>query len=166
MSEATISLYKPSTRIRRTLEDISRRAEMLIVLDDILGDEEVSCYDTSDYEGEVSRPRMVLMPGNADAARKMVGRLIRAFGFKPRIKKESDTDLKARFEFAGFVVEVHDYRTANCRLVEQEVELPAEEERVVVTPARPARTEKKMVLVCDEGEVQEPREQPAEEVPF
>lgn len=159
-----IELYKPRTAIRDILTKTASLAEILIMLDDALGDESFPCFDTIDYSNGSNLPRVCFCPPTPEDARRITGRLIRAFGFGPKVKKEDDTSLRARFEFAGYTVEVLGYRTANCRLVEKEVKVPATKKRVI--PAQPARVEKKMVLVCDKGESAPAAEPEPEEVPW
>lgn len=102
-----------------------------------------------------------IWPDDENESRKTVGALIRALGIKPVFRKWDDAQAEARFELDGLTIMVNKYKGRNCRIVHEDVVLPAEPEKII--PAKPERTEKRAVMKCDTDEPEAPA---AEQVPY
>lgn len=164
--------WKTNTRLRRQLFDLSEVVPIMLQIEAALGDSDVAFhYGTWPWYGG----RYVqLMPDNDADARRIVGKLIRAFRSKPKIKKVGDDQMESEWAIAcsdmTVLVTVKGYKPKTCRYEEVIVEVPAEEARTetVHHAAVPAHTTTKRVLVCDDvaPEAEETSETKIEEAPF
>lgn len=107
-----------------------------------------------------------ITPTNDEHARRIVGKLIRAFRAQPEIVKPTDDTMESRWKIEGVDVTVKGYKPKTCRYEEVEVEVPEQEARIetIHHEAVPAHTKMKRVLVCDDV-APEPATA-TEEVPF
>lgn len=148
--------WKTNTRLRRQLFDISEVVPIMLQIEVALGDADVAvCYGTWPWHGG----RYVqLTPDNDDDARRIVGKLIRAFRSKPKIKKVGDDQMESEWAIACsdmiVLVTVKGYKPKTCRYEEIEEEVPEQPERTetIHHEAIPAHKKTKRVLVCDDVE--------------
>lgn len=105
-------------------------------------------FSTS-WDSLTSKKTVDVWPESTEIARKVVGSLIRAMKTTPVFQKWAEDRAEARFPFGDILIRVNSYQGANCRLVEIDVVIPAEPERVVAST--PERIEKKLVMECNEG---------------
>ena len=161
--------WKTDTNLRKYLYDMSEFVPVLLTLERALKTDNPAILCGFVYHKYVD-----LTPKDDAHARRLVGKLIRAFKAQPSVKKvegaEGET-MESYWVIDGVIVTVKGYLQKTCRYEEVEVELPAEPERVdtVIHAAKPARTVKRRVIVCDEkDEKQIPEEVVAAggEVPF
>jgi hypothetical protein len=171
-ADGMLSLWKDNTHVRRHLLAYADFVPVLLAVERALGDEDVEtsvgCYTLTRW--------IDLKPKDDAHARRLVGALIRALHAQPAIIKVETAEgeaMESRWNLDGTVVTVKGYKPKTCRYEEVVVELPAEEEKVetVVTPAKPARVEKRRRIVCDGAETQDAAEvthalAAEEEVPF
>lgn len=149
-----VSPWKNNTPLRKHLLRLCPVVEVMVKLDEILGDEFVGIDWSSRWSFETA---YVMVECTDEAiARLMVGKLIRGFGFKPKVKKVADDQLQAVFEFDSANVFVTGYKPKTCRYEEIEIKVPATRRRIEkkVIPASKARIEKRRVLVCDDVKVE------------
>jgi hypothetical protein len=164
--------WKTNTRLRRHLFDLSEIVPIMLQIEAALGDADIAVhYGTWPWHGG---RYIQLTPADDAEARRVVGKLIRAFKAKPKIKKTGDAEMESEWTIAcsdmTVLVTVKGYKPKTCRYVETVVEVPAQEARteIVEHAAVPASTTIKRVLVCDDAapEAEETPENKPEEVPF
>lgn len=164
-----IKLWKDNTPLRRHLLRLCPVVEVMVKLDEVFGDQQISIDWSSRWSFETA---YVLVECNSEEeARSAVGKLIMSFKKKPKVKKVSDDQLQAIFEFEEANVIVTGYKPKTCRYEEIEIKVPAQRRRIEkkVIPAQKAHIEKRRVLVCDDvkSEPQIPQEvESVSEVPF
>lgn len=146
--------WKTDTRLRRQLFDLSEMVPIMLQIEAALGDEDVAFhFGVWPWHGG----RYVqLTPDNDADARRIVGKLIRAFRAKPTIKKTGDAEMESEWQIKcsdmHVLVTVKGYKPKTCRYEEVVVEVPEQEARTetIHHEAVPAHTTKKRVLVCDD----------------
>lgn len=140
-------IYKTNTLLRRTLLDLAEFVPVMLACERALQDEDAGMSYTCEYWGQY-----INFAANNDAhARRIVGKLWRTFG-KPQIEKPTEDTMRARWQVGKIRISVDGYKPKTCRYEETKVELPAEPERVEIVEAKPARTERRRVLVCDDAQ--------------
>lgn len=168
-----LSPWKDNTALRRGLMRMADLASALLKIERAFDDEDIDVDYSSRWSFE--KPYAHINCDEEEKARRVVGKLIRALKMNPKMKKVADDAINAVFELEGAEIVVVGYKPKTCRYEEIEVSLPAEPERIETTvhDAKPARIEKRRVLVCDDAtpETQEPEEVAAaagdnNEVPF
>lgn len=143
-----VSLWKTNTKLRKALFDLSEFVPIMLKLETALQDDDVTIWwHVWDFDKQIE-----LSPRDEEHARKIVGKLIFAFGRKPQIKKVSDDALESFWSLDGGTVTVKGYKPKTCRYEEIEVKVPATRRRIEkkIIPAQKARVEKRRVLVCDD----------------
>lgn len=157
--------WKTDTNLRMYLYNMSEFVPVLLMLERALKTDNPGIMCGFTYMRYVD-----ITPTDDSHARRIVGKLIRAFKAQPEIRKPTEDAMESVWKVDGTIVTVKGYLQKTCRYEEVEVELPAEPERIdtVVHEAKPARKEKRRVIVCDEkDEKQVPQEvAAASEVPF
>jgi hypothetical protein len=160
--------WKTNTKLRRHLFDLSEIVPIMLQIEAALGDIDVGIYYGS-WPWHGGR-YVQLTPADDAEARRVVGKLIRAFKAKPTIKKTGDDEMESEWAIycsdMKVLVTVKGYKPKTCRYVEIEEEVPEQPERTetVHHAAVPAHTKTKRILVCDE--VAPEPEAATEEVPF
>lgn len=164
---STILPWKTDTTLRKQLYLLSEFVPVMLKIEAALqSDNPGIWWHCWEWDREIE-----ITPKDEEHARKIVGKLIFAFGSKPDIKKISDDELVSEWKIEGTVVKVKGYKPKTCRYEEIEVKVPASRRRIEkkVIPAQKARIEKRRILVCDDAktEPQVPEEvKVVNEVPF
>lgn len=162
-----LSPWKTNTDLRQTLFDLSEFVPVMLKIEAALQDDNPSIWwHCWSWDKEIE-----LTPRDEEHARKIVGKLIFAFGKQPEIKKVADDQLESSWTIEGTNVKVKGYKPKTCRYEEIEVKIPAQKRRIEkkVIPAQKARVEKRRVLVCDDvtpKPLVQDDVQSTEEVPF
>lgn len=148
--------WKTDTALRQYLFAMSEFVPVLLTIERALKTDNPGILCGFTYMKYVD-----LTPKDDAHARRIVGKLIRAFKAQPEIRKPTDDTMESVWRVDGVIVTVKGYLQKTCRYEEVEVELPAEPERIetVIHEAKPARKEKRRVIVCDDkDEPQVPQE--------
>lgn len=169
----TLLPWKTNTKLRRQLFDLSEVVPLMLKIEAVMGDEDLDVmFGVWPWHGG---RYIQLTPKNDEHARKVVGRLIRAFRAKPAIKKTGDDEMESNWwiDCSGDVkvlITVKGYKPKTCRYEEVVVQVPEQPERTetVHHEAIPAHTTTKRVLVCDDAapKAEETTEEKTQEVPF
>lgn len=135
-------------------EEIRRYQEKISFMEGL--PEEVDTYVFSIYWGWEGNLHLNTV-GDTDeeqakSARLLLGAFIKQGWSNEIVKKtqvDEDDDMHVICKLKGMKwgVRIDNYMAKTCRIVEEEVTLPAEPEKV--TPAKPARTIKRKVIQCD-----------------
>lgn len=143
-----VSPWKNNTQMRRELFRLSEFVPVMLKLDAALQDMDVGVWwHCWSWDQQIE-----LTAVDEGQARKIVGKLIFAFGSKPEIKKVADDKLESHWLVDGVAIIVKGYKPSTCHYEEVEVKIPAQRRKVEkkVIPAQKARTEKRRILVCDD----------------
>lgn len=156
--------WKDNTALRRTLFELSEMVPLMLDCERVLGDEDCPIGFNCEFWGHWLK----FNARDEKQARRIVGKLWRIWG-KPKIEKNGDDAMEAKWSFGHIRIEVSGYKPSTCRYEEVLVDVPAEAERIEVHEAKPARKELRRVLVCDDVK-EEPQVDAevasTEEVPF
>lgn len=149
-----LSPWKDNTDLRRALMRMANLAAALLKLERAFGDEDVYVDFSERWSWE--KPYARINCDDEEKARKMVGKLIMAMRVQPKMKKVADDAIHAHFDLDACEVVVMGYKPKTCRYEEIEVDIPAEPEKreTIITEAKPARKEKRRVIVCDDAKAE------------